>query len=245
VLIANLARAEESQPQKEKQWQFAGAVYLWGADLGGKMTNGSNIDVGFKDLVDNLEMGFMGAFEARNGRWLLFTDLIYLDISAGTTDLTIPIGPGIPVTTTAELDLEGWVIHLGGGYNLVDEGNSRVDLVGGARYLDLDSEVFLGLESLGPGQSITIPESGSVWDAFVGVKGQLGLGARWYIPYYIDVGTGESDFTWQASAGISFRAAKWVDLALVYRHLEWEFDSKRLLNDISFSGPAFGAIFRF
>jgi len=45
--------------------------------------------------------------------------------------------------------------------------------------------------------------------------------------------------------GVSFRAASWVDLALVYRHLEWDLGSDPLVADINFNGPAFGAIFRF
>jgi len=241
VSFAGVAQAGES----DNQWQFGAAIYLWGADIGGETSNGTGVEVEFKDLLDNLEMAFMGSFEARKNKWLMFTDLIYLDVSAGqSSDFSIPVGPGIPVEATADLDLEGLVVHLAGGYNFYNENNSTVDLIGGLRYLDIDTEVFLGLESVGPGQSMTIEQGDTVWDAIVGVKGQLGLSERWFIPYYLDIGAGDSDFTWQATAGISFRAAKWADVALVYRHLEWDMGSGSLLNDISFSGPAFGAIFR-
>ncbi|MFA9420755.1 MAG: hypothetical protein ACERLB_11440 [Gammaproteobacteria bacterium] len=46
-------------------------------------------------------------------------------------------------------------------------------------------------------------------------------------------------------AGASFQVAKWVDLALVYRHMEWDLGKDKPVADINFSGPAFGAIFRF
>jgi hypothetical protein len=246
LLGAHSAIAQNAASEDSDQWQFAGALYLWGSDLGGTTSSGTGVDVAFKDLLDNLETGFMGAFEARKGKWSVLTDVIYMDISADeTTTVSVPIGPGIDVTTRVKLDLEGLVFQVGGSYNLLEEGRSRLDLVGGARNLDLDSTVFLPLEALGPDLSITISESGNVWDAIVGVKGQVALSERWSIPFYADIGTGDSDSTWQATVGVSFRAANWVDLALVYRHLEWEFESDSLLRDINFSGPAFGAIFRF
>jgi hypothetical protein len=91
---------------------------------------------------------------------------------------------------------------------------------------------------------IKISESGDVWDGIVGVKGQYALGQRWSIPYYVDVGTGQSEFTWQAMMGVGFNAAKWLDIALVYRHLAWEVDGD-IIDNINFTGPALGAVFRF
>ncbi len=42
------------------------------------------------------------------------------------------------------------------------------------------------------------------WYTIVGVKGRLNFGAsrEWFVPYCIDVGTGESDLTWRGVAGI-------------------------------------------
>jgi len=36
---------------------------------------------------------------------------------------------------------------------------------------------------------------------------------------------------------------KWADVLLVYRYLDYEFDSNFLLEDITVSGPALGAKF--
>ena len=49
------------------------------------------------------------------------------------------------------------------------------------------------------------------WDGIVGVKGRWHFGAehRWFVPYYVDIGTGDSDFTWQAMAGIGYSWAHW------------------------------------
>jgi hypothetical protein len=239
-----LAQTDSSESQD--QWQFAAAIYLWGADISGQTVRGSDVEVGFSDLLDNLEMAFMGAFAARKNNWSFLTDVVYMDLGADkTVDLSVPIGAiQVPVTTSAGLDLQGLVLHFAAGYGLYSEGKSRLDLIGGVRYVDLDTELFLELQSLGPDQSRTISDSLTAWDGIVGLKGHASLGERWYMPYYVDVGAGDSELTWQASAGIGFRAGSVWDLALVYRHLEWDFDSTRLIDDFNISGSMLGVNFR-
>jgi hypothetical protein len=225
---SSLAQAEESDA--DNGWQFAIAPYLWAAGIGGKTQGGSSIDVSFDDLFDNLEGVFMGSFEARKNKWMILADYIYLDVAA-----TRQVGP-LPITA----NLKSKVLHLEGGYNLYQE-KSRLDLVFGVRNLDLD----LDLSTVIMSNPVSGSQSGNILDGIVGVKGQLVLSKRWYLPYYVDIGTGDSDLSWQAMAGASFRAAKWVDLALVYRHMEWDLGNDKLVADLNISGPAFGAIFRF
>ena len=229
IVAPSLAQAEESNA--DKGWQFAIAPYLWGAGISGQ-TQRFPIDVEIGDILDNLEGVFMAAFEARKNKWMILADYVYLDLAASRPR---------PVSgSEINLNMEGTVFHLAGGYNLYQE-KSSLDLIFGARNLDLD----LGLSTVIMSNPVSRSQSGNILDGIIGLKGQIGLSKRWYLPYYVDIGTGDSDLSWQAMAGASFRAAKWVDLALVYRHLEWEFKSDKLLQDISFSGPAFGAIFRF
>jgi len=238
--------AQTDSSASKDQWQYSAAIYLWGADVGGTTVRGSEVEVGFSDIVDNLKMAFMGSFAARKNNWSFLTDAIYLDLGVvRSADLSIPVGGNIlPVTTSVSLDLEALVLHFVGGYSLYSEGKSRLDLIGGARYLDLDTSMFLELQSLGPGQSRTISDSLTTWDGIVGLKGHASLGERWFLPYYVDIGAGDSKLTWQATAGIGYRAGKVWDLALVYRHLEWDFDSTLLIDDVNFSGPTLGVIFR-
>jgi len=179
-------------------------------------------------LFNNLNAGFMGSFEARKDKWLVLTDLVYLDVSADkNAKATVPVGPGIgpgpvPVEIKTEVDvsLKGAVFQLAGGYSLISDGPLKLDLLAGARFLDLDSDISVDLSALERNRKIKASESGNVWDGIVGVKGMYALNQRWSLPYYADIGTGESDFTWQVAAGVAYHAAKWVDVAFVYRHLE-------------------------
>ena len=110
------AFAQVEDDKTEGGWQFAASVYLWGASIGGETRSGTGISVELEDLLSHLEMVFMGSFEARKGKWSLFTDAIYLDLSGSETiTVSIPIGPGIPVTTSGSVDLASSVVHLAGG----------------------------------------------------------------------------------------------------------------------------------
>jgi hypothetical protein len=221
----------------DDSWRFSAALYLWGAGIDITTRLRDEVDVGFDDIVDNLDMGFMGAFEARRAKWSFGADAIYLSLSK---DKAGSIGGVIPAN--ADVDFEGWVLNLQVARNVVDTERGTVDVLVGPRYLDLESELTLRLGAMGPAPRREA--SGSVWDGVVGVRGNLNLNERWYLPYHIDVGTGESDFTWQGLVGVGYRF-KWANIVLAYRHLAWEFDSGAQLDDISFSGPVLGVVFHF
>ena len=68
------AHVQAEEPGTSDAWQFSAALYLWGAGIDGKTQSGSRVSVDFGDIFDNLEMGFMGAFQARKGKWSLLTE---------------------------------------------------------------------------------------------------------------------------------------------------------------------------
>ena len=256
VLTAIMLAVTPLQVQAEesilsKNWQFDAQIYVWAADFGGELETPLGdvpFDVPFSTLVDNLKMGFYGSFEARKQKWLIFTDIVYLNIE---TDHTAPEPPNtfLPDPSVRSISMNGGAINLVGGYNLLVKGKSRLDLIAGVRYLDLGSELALNVTFLGDTTTKFIPiDMGTALDAVIGVKGKYAFANanRWSIPYHLDIGAGDSDFTWQAIAGISYQAATWVDLALTYRHMEWDLKSTDgIIKNVNFSGPSFGAIFHF
>lgn len=60
-----------------------------------------------------------------------------------------------------------------------------------------------------------------LFDAIVGLRGKWWLGGahHWYVPWYVDVGTGSSDLTWQALLGGGY-AWRRSDVLLVWRQLD-------------------------
>ena len=94
-------------------------------------------------------------------------------------------------------------------------------------------------------RSGSVSGSEELWDGIVGVRGRLRLGSsNFFVPYYVDVGAGSSNLTWQGMIGLAY-AFKWMDVVGAYRHLYYEKDDEYLIQDMQFSGPALGLRFRF
>ena len=242
--------SQQAMAQSEEDgWEHSLAVYLWGASMTGTTAVGSDIELDFKDLLDHLEMAFMGSYMGRKGKWSIMGDLIYLDVSGDRQmNLVPPVGgENISVDVNAGLDMKSLVVHMAGGYNLYDDGEATTtDVIAGVRYLDLSTDLLLNFQinPSGPGLEVSQSVSEDVWDAIVGFRGVISLGDRWFMPWGGNIGAGDSDLTWQAMAGVGFKAASWADIALTYRYLKWEFDDMAI-EDLAISGPLLGVIFRF
>jgi len=252
LLLSSALPVTTATASGNDQWEYEAMIYLWGSAIDASTQNGGDIDMSFSDIVKDLDMAFMGTFGARKGKWSLLADAIYMDISQsdGGSE-TIPIlGGALNVTKTVDTDvsMKSWITSIGAGYNVVNNERATLDLVGGARYLSIDVDIKLDLshkgEFLQTSRQIKESDSDHVWDGIVGVRGEINLDKNWYLPYYADVGTGGSQSTWQAMAGVGYQF-KWGDVLLVYRYLDYNFDSKFLLDDMNISGPALGARFRF
>jgi hypothetical protein len=125
-----------------------------------------------------------------------------------------------------------------------------LDALGGLRWFDLKHDLSWNINgNIGPlapsGRTGSSSAKISNWDAVAGVKGRYALGGdgHWVLPFYLDVGTGESDLTWQAAAGITY-SFSWGELSALWRYLAYEMKSGKTINDINFNGPMVGATFR-
>jgi hypothetical protein len=228
--------AQAQQADSDDRWRFNLAIYLWGAGLDATTQRGNEFNVGFDSIVEDLNGAFMGSFEARKSKWSLAADLIYLNTSA---DKSGTIG-STSIPKNAQVDMTGWVVNLQGARNVVDVKRATVDLLFGARYLDVDSKLTLSLGLTGPTPSASA--SDSVLDGVIGVRGNINLSKNWYLPYYLDVGTGQSDLTWQSLGGFGYRF-NWGNFVVAYRRIQWDFKSDSPFEDLSFSGPALGLVF--
>ena len=66
LLVGAQAQAQE--------WNYSGSIYLFTAET----TTGvgdQSATLSFSDALDNLNMAFMGAFEANNGQWDLLSTI--------------------------------------------------------------------------------------------------------------------------------------------------------------------------
>jgi hypothetical protein len=260
MLAASMGLASLSVlAQAADPWRFQAAVNLYLPDISGKTAfplppGSGSVAVDASTIVDNLKMAFMGTFEASKGPWGGFTDVLYMDIGntkSGFRDISIG---GLPIpagaNAKADYDLKGWGWTLAGSWHAVTNPAATLDVVAGARLLDI--EQMLSWEITGNVASIPLPGRAgtskvglSHWDGIVGVKGRLALSAdrKWFAPYYLDVGAGESKLTWQAVGGVGY-SFPWGDVVGTWRHLDYEMKSGTAIQSLSFNGPSVSAVFR-
>jgi hypothetical protein len=139
-----------------------------------------------------------------------------------------------------------------GGYTVLQGDWGHADIVGGFRLFSLNAETNIRLagDVTAPGGSASLnrnaklSDSATLFDGVIGMRGRLGIGKGFYAPYALDIGTGSSTLTWQASAGLGYQFS-WGGVALGYRHLSYEQSSKNLVQDLSFSGPFLALNFTF
>jgi len=225
------------------EWQYGVVLYGWLPDLSGSLlydvptglSGDGGVEIG--DILDNLSMTFMGNFDARRGKFSMFADIIYLKLS---NDKKFPIDlDQINLEAKVSMDSDTWVATTAAGYNMVDSQKAQVDLIGGVRYLSAGFDTSVTILNK---RTLSISENS--WDGIVGVRGNYSFSDQWYMPFYADIGTGDSDLTWQAMAGVGYRFG-WGSMKLVYRHLAYEQSGDKFVQDLTVSGPAIGIAFSF
>lgn len=240
TLISGQALAQDAK-SSDDDWEFGAAIYMWGPKITANTSGGREAQLPFYNILDNLQFAAMAALEARKDEWSIVTDMIYLDLKDDVNkDRSFP--GGRDVTIDGSIELKSWVVTPTVRYLVSDNEEASVNLLAGVRYLYLDTiaEVYFDQD-----QVLDAEESGANWDGIIGAQADFKLNDRWYIPTYVDVGTGDSKSTWQFMVGVGYRFDKF-DLRLSYRYLNWDFDNDSpLLDKLNIKGPLAGVIFRF
>lgn len=257
--LASTGALAQQSADGSDSWQFGASIYGWFPDIAGQTVftqagGGGDFKIEIDQILENLEFTLMGTFDMRKGRWGLVTDVIYMDVAGsetGTREASIG-GQQIPVGATANvnLDLESWIWTLAGYYRALNQTGATVDFLAGTRYLDIEQSVTWSTAG-NIGSIPILDRSGAVtagltnWDLIFGVRGRFAFGSRhaWFLPYYIDLGAGESDFTWQGAAGLGY-AFRWGEITALWRYLYYDLPSDKPIKDMNFSGPGVGFTFR-
>ena len=255
ALLPSIAHAETA----DDNWQVRAVIYAYLPSISGTTRfpsdTGSSVNIDANDVVGSLKFAFMGAIEAQRGAWGGFLDVMYLNVGATRSETRdVEIGGGaLPagITTNAHLNVKGSVWTAAGSYRLVSTPAHTLDALAGVRGLNVTEKLDWSFSAdvgpfVGPGRQGSSEARKENWDGIIGVKGiaRLGDDLKWFVPYYADIGTGESDLTWQATAGIGYTFS-WGDLLATWRYLGYEFKSGSAIEKLRFSGPVFGAAFRF
>jgi opacity protein-like surface antigen len=241
LLILSVA-AVMPLPATAQDWEYSVSPYLWAPSIKTTVDNPlgeSKTDTSFSGLFDALNAGAMLAAEARKGKWGIIGDLLYLNLeSFGDT----PFDTGFDGTRTT---VKGGQITGYVAYRLHEDERVTFDLLGGARYWSLDTDVRFNAGLL-PEENVGGTES---WfDPVVGAQAQFKINEKWDATVRADYGSfggGGAKQDWQAIGIVGYRLNDKWSLEGGYRYWELEKQVGELDVDLKLSGPIFGATYRF
>jgi hypothetical protein len=246
VFVAVTAPAVQAQETLSSavsdDWSFTFAPYLWGAGLEGDVATlppapPAHVDASFSDILENLDIAFMGVAEIRKGRVAFLADLLYMKLSADAAT------PG-PFFSGADADVKSFIGTFEGSYRAVAAEQGHLDLLAGVRVWSVSTELSLGAGLLAARER----EDSETWvDPVIGAQGRLNMGSGFYLTAMGNVGGfgAASDITWDVFGGLGYQASDWFAPVIGYRHLAVDYEKGDFLYDVEMSGPLVGGVIRF
>jgi len=236
-------------PDQDDKWLFDLSVYVWLPAIDGNLGfdvpgTGDSFEIDTGTILEDLQMTGMLGFDARKNRWSAFADLIYLDMADEKSDsVPLRIGNDLSLDVGADMEIKSWVAQVAGAYDVIRTDRANLGILLGVRYFSMETDLAIQIDGPLPPELPTAnySQTGVLWDGIVGLKGQYGR--KWYVPYYLDLGAGSSEFTWQAMTGFGYHW-HWGSVFAVYRYLNFDEGDDGFIRDLSISGPAVGVKIR-
>jgi hypothetical protein len=215
---------------EEDGWKFDLEIKGWLPRIEMTSAGGSEIDLGPDDILKNLEGTFQAEVGVRKGKWSLNTDIVYLGMEFDDFDRVLD-----------KVNMKEWIVTPKIGYRAFEGDWGYVKLEAGLRYTWAE----VAIEGRGPlGRGFDEDVSGDIYDGIVGLSGEYNLCDRWFLPFMLEAGTGDSDSVFAAFAGVGYRY-KYADVLFVFKYLSYDFASDAPLQDITVYGPVISARFTF
>jgi hypothetical protein len=240
------------------QWHYDATVYGWvpwiysTVDLPPIAGGGSQtITTEPHQYLKYVEGGVLAEGTVRKGDWSLWTDFLFLNLKASSTntrEIGLPGGdPLLSVNRSIDSSVRMAIWTLAPGYTVMNNDIGTLDVLVGLRYTSL--RVSLAYEFTAPPTKLM--KGGGFWptadstDGLVGVKGSLRLSrdGRWYLPYEADVADGNKNWQNSEFLGVGYHF-HWGDITLGARNLTYQISDRPIVQKVRFTGPLFGATFR-
>ena len=149
------------------------------------------------------------------------------------------------LATLKKTGLQAWIVTPSIGYKVLHNNKQKIKLYAGARYIWIEANATLDINPIFPGQpsrSQKESSSDSNWDTIAGVRGSYQLSDKWFVPYSLNAGAGQSDLTWSASTALGYRFSK-LDAMVGWCYLGYDLDSDTTIRELTVDGPFAGATF--
>lgn len=234
TLIAAPAAAQDTG------WTYGATLYAWLPSLGASVeTNLGTIESNSSgsDVLDSLQMAFMGTFEAQNGPWSVVGDLLYTKL--GTTKST-PFGA---LYSDAEIETKVTALSSYLTYRVLETPSVAIDLGGGFRAFSVDLDLTL---NSGTAAKRSESESETWVDPLLAGRMIFDFNEQWFGTAFADFGgTSSDETTWQGLATVGYKFNENWSMQGGYRYMEINHEIGGLPTTITMSGPILGGTYRF
>lgn len=241
-MAVNARTADDDRPNKIETTL---TLYVWATSVEEELPGGAKAKADFSTIFDNLDFAFMGQLVQRRDAWIYGAGVFYADISeSGSPSFPIQnAAPGQPNSVDTAVNFKTKTEIFDGfiGYRIFTLKKMDLYGTGGVRFTRFDTRLIVDAG----GQSFRFQAKDDLTDAVLGTRGVYHLTDDWSFPFIADVGTGDSDLTWQAFAGTSYRFGHHT-VTLGYRYMYWDISgTSRYLDSVDYDGPLLGYTYRF
>ncbi|BCP53498.1 hypothetical protein K32_21150 [Kaistia sp. 32K] len=217
-------------------WTFTVAPYVWMSSMSGDVKYGqrqAHFDSDFSKLLSNLDFAAMGTVEAKYDRFSIFSDLLYMKLSADGSSpkgrLDVAVGTEILQWTPAV------------AYSVVQTSRGNLDVLAGARLWSIETS----FEAQAGDRGLDREHTATWVDAVVGVKGQYSLTDSVFLSGWAMAGGGASDFNWDVLGSIGYKFNDRFSATAGYRAQGIDYEKGSFVYDQVLQGPVIGGIIKF
>lgn len=240
IPVSSPSRVAKQADSTSSGWQFGFAPYLYFSGLKGTVGargRTAEIDLSAGDVLSKFDVGLMGVFEARKGRFVLVNDLIWIKLSK-TVDT-----PG-PLLSSIKVGANQFVLNPQAGYRAVESKMGSIDVLGGVRIMSIENNINFRSGIL---PSFDVSQRKTWATPVVGARGLANLSPKFFVNGKFDFGGGfGSGFTGQVYAGVGFRVTPRIALVGGWRYMEARYsDSSGFLFNTRMNGLVIGSMFNF
>lgn len=233
IVAACLLMAPGSAIAEEAGWRFLLQPYLMLPGMDGKAAVAgidANVDVGARNVVENLNFGFLGYFEAGKGDVAFGVDVNYMNLDANPDDSRVS-------ANVAQTAVQPMLF-----YRIAD----NFELLGGLRYnrinVGLSSEIS-AIDGVERTRDWVDPILGFRFNGSIGSATSFGLLAN-----VGGFGVG-SDIAIQVRPMLNFAVGSGITIDAGYQFVYMDYETgagtSRFAYDVMTTGPILGVTFRF
>jgi hypothetical protein len=212
---ASAPTAQTMNPATDDKWHLAISPYLWFAGVHGTIgarNRSANFDATAGDVLSKLNIGLMGAVEARKRRFVVPIDFMWIKLSDDTATPQSPF-PGL---TSIKAKATQTIFTPKTGYRVHDSPKLKADALVGLRYWHLSENLSFQPSGLLGNYS----QAANFVDVVAGAKISMALSPKASVTILGDAGAGQANLDYQVAGYLGYRIKPAVMLGVGWRYLD-------------------------